>query len=52
MTDAPLFLTLAPAGMCHENALLRYLELQGTADAQVELVAGFDELFADEPVPA
>ncbi|HEY5194246.1 MAG TPA: hypothetical protein VIJ39_10300 [Solirubrobacteraceae bacterium] len=43
MTDAPLFLTLGPAGTCHENALLRYLEFQGITDAHVELVAGFDE---------
>ncbi len=32
------FITLGPAGTCHENALLRYLEFQGLADARVELV--------------
>lgn len=35
---ASKFITLGPAGTCHENALLRYLEFQGLADAQVELV--------------
>jgi hypothetical protein len=43
MTQTPLFLTLGPAGTCHENALLRYLEFQGLEDARVELVSGFDE---------
>lgn len=35
---SPTFVTLGPAGTCHENALLRYLEFQGLADAHVELV--------------
>lgn len=39
----PTFLTLGPSGTCHENALLRYLEFQGLTDAQVDLVADFDE---------
>lgn len=39
----PTFITLGPTGTCHENALLRYLEFQGFDDAQVELVANFDE---------
>jgi hypothetical protein len=43
MAAAPTFLTLGPTGTCHENALLRYLEFQGLDDAQVELVASFDE---------
>jgi hypothetical protein len=38
MTLVPTFITLGPAGTCHENALLRYLEFQGLADARVELV--------------
>jgi hypothetical protein len=39
---APTFITLGPSGTCHENALLRYLEFQGVADAQVELVRDFE----------
>jgi hypothetical protein len=42
MDTAPTFITLGPAGTCHENALLRYLEFQGMEDARVELVPGFD----------
>jgi hypothetical protein len=38
MASVPTFLTLGPAGTCHENALLRYIEFQGLADAQVQLV--------------
>jgi hypothetical protein len=34
----PTFITLGPAGTCHEHALLSYLEFQGLEDAQVELV--------------
>jgi len=34
----PTFVTLGPAGTCHENALLRYIEFQGLEDAQVVLV--------------
>ncbi len=37
----PTFLTLGPSGTCHENALLRYLEFQGIADARVELFDDF-----------
>jgi hypothetical protein len=43
MDMAPTFLTLGPAGTCHENALLRYLEFQGMEDVSVDLVVGFDE---------
>jgi hypothetical protein len=38
MSAAPTFVTLGPAGTCHENALLAYLEFQGLGDARVELV--------------
>lgn len=34
----PTFITLGPAGTCHENALLHYLEFQGIEDARVVLV--------------
>lgn len=34
----PRFITLGPAGTCHENALLHYLELQGLTDFEVVLV--------------
>jgi hypothetical protein len=40
MTE-PTFLTLGPAGTCHEYALLAYLDFQGLADAEVELVSDF-----------
>jgi len=43
MVSAPTFLTLGPTGTCHENALLRYLDFQGLADARVELVSDFNE---------
>lgn len=39
----PTFITLGPAGTCHENALLRYLEFQGLTDARVELVTDFND---------
>ncbi len=40
MVGRPKFITLGPAGTCHEWALLRYLEFQGLGeDADVELVA-------------
>jgi hypothetical protein len=38
MAPAPTFLTLGPAGTCHENALLRYLEFQELSSARIELV--------------
>lgn len=41
--STPTFLTLGPAGTCHENALLRYLEFQDLPKARVELVSDFDE---------
>jgi hypothetical protein len=34
----PTFITLGPTGTCHENALLRYLELQGLSSARIVLV--------------
>jgi quercetin dioxygenase-like cupin family protein len=43
MSTTPTFITLGPTGTCHENALLRYLEFQGIADARVELVGDFIE---------
>jgi hypothetical protein len=43
MSVVPVFLTLGPAGTCHENALRRYLEFQGLEGASVELVDGFSE---------
>ena len=33
----PTFITLGPAGTCHENALLHYLAFQGIEDFEVEL---------------
>jgi hypothetical protein len=38
MSVVPTFITLGPAGTCHENALLRYLEFQELEEARVELV--------------
>jgi hypothetical protein len=40
MSVSPTFITLGPAGTCHENAVLRYLEFQGLGedDAQIVLV--------------
>jgi hypothetical protein len=35
----PRFITLGPAGTCHENALLHYLEFQGIEDYEIVLVA-------------
>jgi hypothetical protein len=34
----PTFITLGPSGTCHENALLRYLELQGLTSFEIVLV--------------
>jgi hypothetical protein len=33
----PTFITLGPAGTCHENALLHYLDFQGVGDVDIEL---------------
>jgi hypothetical protein len=48
----PAFVTLGPAGTCHENALLRYLDFQGVEDFEVilteDLLAGI-ELVRDRP---
>lgn len=38
MNAVATFVTLGPAGTCHENALLRYLEFQEVTGARVELV--------------
>ena len=44
----PTFITLGPAGTCHENALLRYLEMQGLSSARIvlveDLLAAIDEV--------
>jgi hypothetical protein len=37
----PTFITLGPAGTCHEKALLAYLEFQGLTGARIELVSDF-----------
>jgi hypothetical protein len=34
----PTFITLGPAGTCHENALRHYLDFQGVADCELVLV--------------
>src|ERR1700690_3551220 len=34
----PRFITLGPAGTCHESALLRYLEFQGLVSVEIILV--------------
>ncbi|HEY7890912.1 MAG TPA: hypothetical protein VIC05_01745 [Solirubrobacteraceae bacterium] len=39
----PIFITLGPAGTCHEHALRAYLEFQGLAGARVELIGDFLE---------
>jgi hypothetical protein len=36
--SAPTFITLGPAGTCHENALLHYLEFQGLESYEIDLV--------------
>lgn len=35
---APTFITLGPAGTCHENALRHYLDFQGLTHARIVLV--------------
>lgn len=48
----PTFITLGPAGTCHENALLHYLEFQGIDDFDVILtedLLGSIELVRDRP---
>lgn len=44
----PTFITLGPTGTCHENALLRYLEMQGLSSARIvlveDLLAAIDEV--------
>jgi hypothetical protein len=34
----PTFITLGPAGTCHENALRRYLDFQGLRSFEIDLV--------------
>jgi hypothetical protein len=34
----PTFITLGPAGTCHENALRNYLDFQGLTDYEIDLV--------------
>lgn len=34
----PTFITLGPAGTCHENALRHYLDFQGLSDYEIDLV--------------
>ena len=41
--SAPTFITLGPAGTCHENALLHYLEFQGLESYEIDLVPDFLE---------
>ena len=36
--STPTFITLGPAGTCHENALRHYLEFQGIDSYEIELV--------------
>lgn len=36
--STPTFITLGPAGTCHENALRHYLDFQGISDARIVLV--------------
>jgi hypothetical protein len=36
--SVPRFITLGPAGTCHENALLHYLEHQGIESYEIDLV--------------
>ena len=50
MSVPPTFLTLGPAGTCHENALLRYLEFQGLSDDQAHIVLVPDLLEGIEQV--
>src|SRR5262249_40441580 len=45
------FVTLGPAGSCHENAACRYLQFHGLKDAELRLCTtsgeGLDEVYAD-----
>jgi hypothetical protein len=38
MSEQPTFITLGPAGTCHENALRRYLAFQGVEEFDLVLV--------------
>ncbi len=44
----PRFITLGPAGTCHENALLHYLEFQGIVEYELllteDLLAGVEQV--------
>lgn len=51
--SAPTFITLGPAGTCHENALRHYLDFQGISGARIVLVEdlleeGLEQLRRDE----
>lgn len=43
----PTFITLGPAGTCHENALLHYLDFQGIADFDTVLVSDLLEAIVE-----
>jgi hypothetical protein len=43
----PTFITLGPAGTCHENALLHYLDFQGIADFDTVLVGDLLEAIVE-----
>lgn len=50
--SVPRFITLGPAGTCHENALAHYLEFQGITEFEVDLVPDLLEAIVrvrDEP---
>jgi hypothetical protein len=50
--STPTFITLGPAGTCHENALLHYLEFQGLDSYEIDLVPDLLEAIVrvrDEP---
>jgi|SRR6185312_2857159 len=52
MSAPPRFITLGPAGTCHENALLHYLEFQGLRSYEIDLVPDLLEAIVrvrDEP---
>jgi hypothetical protein len=44
VSTVPTFITLGPAGTCHENALLRYLELQGLSDEGARRIVLIEDL--------
>jgi hypothetical protein len=50
MSVPPTFITLGPAGTCHENALRRYLEFQGVSEDAAQIVLVDDLLEGIEQV--